>query len=237
MSVILGKDVALQLKVDGDYATIGCAVSCTFEFTNELIGKTDVNAGLFRKKRVRMSDCRGSVQGVTLSDSTATRLSPFFVLQEGIRRSELDMRFVYTDQSGNDKVISGLFLVQTISLVADASAFTDFDISLEGTGGIDISDVNIPGDVVCDEMFRDTWRLAEGATSISGLGTVDGLSFAGKRIIGVYREGDEYDPATVVGNRNYVYDLTSISFLNPGNPADPDTGLESIFVIFMDDAS
>jgi hypothetical protein len=233
MSLILGKDVALQLYISGDYVTIGCAVSCSFEFSNEIILKTDANAGLFRKKRVRISDCRGSVQGVLRSESTPTVLSAWQFLEEGIRRSENDMRFLYTDVNGNDKVISGLWLVQTVSFVSDVSAFTDFDIQFEGTGDITITDIADPGEIVCDEWQWDTWEGVEAELAISGAG-VEGRTFTGKEIIAVYREGIEYDPASgTPGNREYGYDNTEISFENAFNPAAPTP--ERVYVIWLEE--
>lgn len=237
MGLIFGRDVALQDYVEAvdDYVTVGCATSCSFEFINEIIGKTDANAGLFRKKRVRISDCRGSIQGVLISESTSTRLSAWHFLQEGIRRSERTMRFVFTDEYGAEKVINGTFLVAVVGLVADVNAFTDFDIQLEGTGDIDITSILPPAALLCEDWRRDSWLLAEGATTISGAG-LEGESFAGKEILLVFREGMQFDEAEATpGNREFGYDGTTISFENPGMPASP--SLEKITVVWIYDGS
>lgn len=231
MAIVMGVDVLVQDLVDGDYITIGCATSCEFNFINEIIGKTDVNAGLFRKKRVRISDCRGSVQGIMDNVSSPTRLTIWHFLEEAIRRSERTMRFVFTDTAGNNKIIEGSFLVSTLTFVPDVNAFVDFDLQLEGTGGITLSDVAPPGELVCEEWARDSWLLAEGATTISGNG-IGGLSFAGKEVLLVFREGTEFDEAEgAPGNREFGYDGTEISFENPGMPALPD--LEKITVVWI----
>lgn len=228
-NVIYGKDVNVEALLDGDYIVIGCAVSCSFEFENELIGKTDVNAGLFRKKRVRISDCRGSVQGLTTLNSSPTRLTAFHFLQEAIRRSEQTMRFVFVDTDGDTRYVQALFLVQSLQLSGGSETpFSEFDLQLEGTGNISIGTVEPPGEIFCPELFSDYWETTEGENEISGVGVI-GRSFADSQIIEVDREGTQYDYETgVPGNREFAYDGTTISF-DPTNPFNPG---ERVFVVW-----
>lgn len=212
---IQGKDVNVEALVDGVYITIGCAVSISFEFENELIAKTDVNAGLNRKKRVRMSDSRGSVQGLTMIDNTATRLTAFHFLQEAVRRSEQTMRFVFMGEN-DTRYITGLFLVQALSLTGDhgGPGFSEFDLRLEGTGGITIGTVDSGSEsgLGCPDIDSDTWVMDEGESSVSGAG-LQGKSFVGKQILEVDVEGLQYDYKDgAPGNREYAYDGTNISF-------------------------
>lgn len=228
--IVLGRDVNVEALVNGTYITIGCAVSCSFEFENEIIGKTDVNAGLFRKKRVRISDSRGSVQGLTMINNTTTRLSAFYFLQEAVRRSEQTMRFVFVDQAGDTRYISGLFLVRALSLSGDQSGFSEFDLQLEGTGNITIGTVDSPGadsGLGCPDIDSDTWVMDESENSISGVGQ-EGKAFAGKEILEVDVEGTQYDYTDgSPGNREYAYDGTDISF----ETAAPEGG-QRVFVIW-----
>lgn len=233
MAIVFGRDVALQDFVDGDYITIGCATSCSIEYINEIIGKTDANAGLFRKKRVRISDVRISVQGVLISESEPTRLSAWHFLQEAIRRSERDMRMVFTDELGNDKAITGKFIVSTQSFVADVNAFTDFDIQMEGTGGIAITEIAPPGEVVCPEWARDWWNTTPGTSTINGL-SQGGLTYAGKELIAVFRSGAPLNETTgTPGNMEYAYDGTDIDV----DPTNTFSSGETLFVIWEDDGS
>lgn len=226
-NVVHGRDVSVEALINGDYIAIGCAVSCSFEFENEIIGKTDRNAGLNRKKRVRISDTRGSVQGLTTIESSATRLTSFHFLQEAVRRSENDMRFVFIDEANNTRYVQSLFLVKALSLTGDVSAFSEFDLQLEGTGGITIGTVDPVPDIICPELFSDTWTMAEGENSISGLGQ-EGRSFAGNEIIEVDVEGTQYDYSSIApGNREYSYDGTNISF----EIAAPEFG-QKVFVVW-----
>lgn len=225
--IVQGRNVNVEALINDVWIVIGCAYACSFEFENELIGKTDVNAGLFRKKRVRISDTRGSVQGLTTLENSATRLTAFHFLQEAVRRTENDMRFVFEDDGGNTRYIQALFLVRSLQLTGDTSGFSEFDLQLEGTGNISIGTVDPVPDVQCPELFSDTWEMAEGETSVSGPG-LSGRSFTGADVLEVDREGTQYDySATAPGNREYGYDGTEVSFENGAVE-----GGERVFVVW-----
>lgn len=232
--VVTGRNMILEVKVDDVYYPIACASSCLFEFQNELIGKTDVNAGLSRKKRVRIGDNRASVQGLTTIEADG-KLSVLYFLQEAVRRSELDLRFTLTDESAVTKQIQGIYLVASISANGEVSAFAEFDIAFEGTGGISISDVDdesgtvgLPG-----QVLWDWWEVGDGDTSITGPGHY-GRSFTGQDVIEVDREGIQYDynGGAPVG-RTYDYDGTTISF----DPLNPMVAGARVFVIWQAEES
>lgn len=232
---IFGTGVSVQAKVNDDYITIGCAISCNWEFENEIIGKTNVNSGLFRKKRVRISDMRGAVHGVTTSGNTPTKLSIFHFLQEAVRRSDVDMRFLFEDVSGVIKTISGLFLVQAINLTGDISSFSEFDLNLEGNGDMTVTDTADPGEVICDEIKSDWWTTTPGETGIAGVGNA-GLSFAGHEVIEVDREGTQHDIVSTgtPGNRQAKYTGGASITFDPANPFNID---EKVFVIWVESGS
>lgn len=234
---VFGTGVSVRARTtSGDpYVTIGCASSCSFNFVNEIIGKTDVNAGLARKKRVRISDCNGSVEGIITTESTADRLTIFHFMQEAIRRSELDMQFIFEDVNGGVKVIQGLFLVSTIGLSADINSWSDFGLDLEGTGGISVTAIDPPPDVSCETVFSDWWETTPGLSGISGTGHA-GLSFAGHDVIEVDREGLEHEIVTTgtPGNRQAKYTGGDSITFDPTNVFNPG---ETIFVIWVEDGS
>jgi hypothetical protein len=232
---VFGTGVSVRAKVSGEYITIGCADRCSFQLVNEIIGKTDVNAGLYRKKRVRLGDCNGSVDGIITTESSATRLSVFHFLQEAIRRSEIDMQFVFEDVSGGVKVVQGLFLVSTIGLSSDVNNWSDFNLLLEGTGGLSVTAIDPPGDVTCESIKSDWWTTTEGLSGIAGTGHA-GLSFAGHDVIEVDREGLQYDIITTgtPGNRQAKYTGGSTITFDPSNPF---LAGETIFVIWVEDGS
>lgn len=231
-SVVFGQDMVVEAKISGVYTPVGCAVSGSFQFKNELIGKTDVNAGLFRKRRVRISDCSMSVQGLTTLENNTTASTLYF-LQEGVRRTEQDLRITFTDEDGLQKQVQGLFLLESTQLNGEVSGFSEFDMEFQGTGGFSISAVSeesgsgIPGNV-----NWDWWEGVEGENTITGVGHYE-RSFAGKEIIEVDREGTQYnevdDPPTD-GELEFSQDGTTITFPT-GNTFEAGT---RVFVIWQE---
>lgn len=229
--VVFGKDFIVQsaLPESLGYTTIGCAVSGTFAFENELIGKTDRNAPLFRKRRARISDCRASINGLITLANDAQKMSVMYFLEEGVRRTEVPLRFFLTDEGGATLYITGNFLIQSIELRGDVSGFGEYDMQLLGTGGVNIDEASsvIGGS---SEDFSDWWVTTAGADNIAGAGE-GGLSFAGDEILAVAREGVIYHYTSgTPGNMQYSYDGTIISF----NPAMPFNDGERVFVMWKE---
>lgn len=228
-NIIFGSNAVLQVKPTGlgSYFSVGCAVSCVFDFENEIIAKTDVNAGLFRKKRVRMSDCSMGVQGLTtLVDDTT--YSPMYFLQEAIRRTEQDLRILFTDEGGISKQIQGSFLVKKINMTGKADDFSEFDMEFDGTGGISLADPEDSGSDISGDYQWDWWATTPGASTISGAGNY-GRSFAGETLLLVDREGIQYDEvASGPSGRQYSFNGTTISF----DPALVFNSGERVYVIW-----
>lgn len=227
-SVVFGRDMVFEAKISDVYTPVGCAVSGSFKFTNELIPKTDVNAGLFRKRRVRISDCSLSVQGLTTLLNNSTSSIMYFLL-EGVRRVEQDLRIIFTDEDGLQKQIQGMFVLESSQLTGEVSGFSEFDMEFQGTGGFSISDVvDESGTPIPGDYQWDWWEAVEGGNTITGAGNY-GRSFAGKELLLVDREGIQYDEVVSgpVG-RQYSNSSTIISFDTdlPFNPG------ERVFVIW-----
>lgn len=235
-TVVTGQNVSVEVETATDtWFLIGCATDFNLEFINEIIGKTDVNAGLNRKKRIRISDCTGSVQGVATVLNN-DKVSVFYFLQESIRRSELTLRFRYQDQAGNYVTVTGTFLVRFIGISADVAAFADYDIQLEGSGGITLTSVDDPTEVSgCPELFSDTWDCTEGLSAISGTGN-NGLSFAGHNVLVVARTGmvQEIISTGTPGNAQAKYTGSTTITVDPSNPFNAG---ETVVVVWEEDGS
>jgi hypothetical protein len=216
----------------GGYVVIGCTTSHVFRFTNELIGKTTVDSGLFRKRRVRISDMAASVQGLVITENTADRLTIFHFLQEGIRRGEIDLRFIYTDEIGNVQRITGTFLVESIELPSDFTGWAEFDMQLVGSGQPSLETVEDPGEAVCPDLFFDWWETTPGDSGISGPGTY-GRDFAGMNVLEVDREGIEHDiiDSGSPGNREARYTGGAVISFDPTNPFNAG---ERVYVLWTD---
>lgn len=216
-NAVQGKNALMQVFVVDAYYNIACQVDFTFEYSNENILKTDVNAGSFRKRRTRISDISGTVQGVTTT-SNDTSISIFYFLQEAIRRSIQQIRFLWRSNDNVVKVIDANMLIETIDIDSPIGDASKFDMKLVGgNGGLTLDPIDPPDETTDEGIDGDYWTTTETGTSITGNG-VNGKSFAGKEILSVTRSGSgDYNPVTVftgVG-LEFIFDGTTISFQNP----------------------
>jgi hypothetical protein len=192
--VVRGQNMIASIKVSGTFYPVFCAKSCSFEMTNEIINKTSVNDGLFTKRRVRRTEWSGSASGVLVTNNDGDRFSPFYLLQDSVRRSSRTWQFEFTNLDGDVKTIEGEALIQNLPISGDVQSFVQCTVNIIGTGAfaIDVSSSSIVSD---ENVDSDYWTTTPGANSISGL-SVDGKSLQGKTILAISREGTVYDPIT-----------------------------------------
>jgi hypothetical protein len=192
--VVRGQNMIASIKVNGTFYPVFCAKSCSFEMTNEIINKTSVNDGLFTKRRVRRTEWSGSASGVLVTNNDGDRFSPFYLLQDSVRRSSRTWQFEFTNLDGDIKTIEGDALIQNLPISGDVQSFVQCTVNIIGTGAfaIDVSSSSIVSD---ENVDSDYWTTTAGANSISGL-SVDGKSLQGKTILAISREGTVYDPIT-----------------------------------------
>lgn len=192
--VVRGQNMIASIKVSGTFYPVFCAKSCSFEMTNEIINKTSVNDGLFTKRRVRKTEWSGSASGVLVTNNDGDRFSPFYLLQDSVRRSSRTWQFEFTNLDGDVKTIEGDALIQNLPISGDVQSFVQCTVNIIGTGAfaIDVSSSSIVSD---ENVDSDYWTTTPGANSISGL-SVDGKSLQGKTILAISREGTVYDPIT-----------------------------------------
>ena len=186
----------MSVKVGEVFYPIGCAGSCSFEIDQEIIARTGANDGLFRKKRVRRTDWRGSVNAVMVSNNNSSRYSGFYFLQEAVRRAENYYQWEFVDIDGNIKTIEGYAVIRAIPINADSQGFSKFDLQVEGTGAFAISDGGgSPGSTSGDVVDSSEWSVTAGQFGISGL-SVDSKSLVGKTVLAVARTGLAYEVIT-----------------------------------------
>lgn len=219
-NAVQGKNALMQVFVVDQYYNIACQVDFTFEYSNENILKTDVNAGSFRKRRTRISDLSGTVQGVTTT-SNDTNISIFYFLQEAIRRSIQQIRFLWRSNDNVVKTVDAKMLIETIDMTGAIGDASKFDMKLVGASdGLTLDPIDPPDSTSDDGLNGDYWTTTETGTSITGIG-MNGKSFSGKQILSVTRSGSgDYIPVTIftgVG-LEYMYDGTTIFFQNPFGP-------------------
>lgn len=212
---VQGKNAAMEVNYLGTYYLIGCQVGFTFTYANENILRTDVNSPGYRKRRTRISDVSGNVNGVTTTTNTPfddkPTVSVFYFLQEAVRRAPQDIRFTWEDDDGLVKEIVTTMLIETINIDGNVGDASKFDMSLVGGGGLSVDPI-IPPDGGDEGFSSDYWNTTPGGQTITGVG-VNGRSFAGKDVLAVFREGLEHTVVTgTPGNREAQFVSPNITF-------------------------
>ena len=192
--VVRGSNMIASVKIGGTYYPVFCAKSCSFEMRNEIINRTSVNDGLFPKRRIRRTEWSGSASGVLVTDNSNDLVSPFYLIQQSVRRSALEWQFEFTNLDGDIRTIEGEALIENLPISGDVQSFVQSTVNIIGTGAFTID--TTPSSIVTDEnVDSDYWTTTPGETFITGL-SQGGKSLQGKEILAIAREGTVYDPIT-----------------------------------------
>lgn len=230
--VVRGSNMIASIKVEGNYYPVFCAKSCSFEMTNEIINRTSVNDGLFTKRRIRRTEWSGSASGVLVTDNNGNRFSPFYLLQQSVRRVALEWQFEFTNLDGDIRTIEGEALIQNLPISGDVQSFVQCTVNIIGTGAFTM-DVSPSSPSFDEDVDSDFWSTTPGAIFIGGL-SYTGKTLQGKTILGIAREGTVYDPITTgsPSNRTALFNsaLGRITFDSniPFNPG------ETVWAIWKD---
>ena len=192
--VVRGSQMIASVKISGQYYPVFCAKSCSFEMRNEIINKTGVNDGLFTKRRIRRTEWSGSASGVLVTQNDSNRISPFYLIQESVRRSALEWQFEFTSLDGDVRTIEGEALIENLPISGDVQSFVQATVNIIGTGGFSM-DVTPSSGLFDENVDSDYWNTTEGTYTVSGL-SVGSKSLIGKTILAIAREGTVYDPIT-----------------------------------------
>ena len=192
--VVRGSQMIASVKISGQYYPVFCAKSCSFEMRNEIINKTGVNDGLFTKRRIRRTEWSGSASGVLVTQNDSNKISPFYLIQESVRRSALEWQFEFTSIDGDVRTIEGEALIENLPISGDVQSFVQATVNIIGTGGFSM-DVTPSSGLFDENVDSDYWNTTEGTYTVSGL-SVGSKSLIGKTILAIAREGTVYDPIT-----------------------------------------
>jgi len=188
-----GKNMIASIKVDGTFYPVFCGKSCSFSLTNEIINRTGVNSGLGILRRVRRTEFSGSASGVTVTDNTADRYSPFYLLQEAVRRAENEWQFEFINGDGETVTITGVFLIEGIEISGDVASFSQSTVNIIGSGLPVIDESPSGGDspATDENVDSDWWNVTVGTNNLTGL-SQGGKTFAGKTVLAVSRATRDY---------------------------------------------
>lgn len=188
-----GKNMIASIKVDGTFYPVFCGKSCSFSLTNEIINRTGVNSGLGILRRVRRTEFSGSASGVTVTDNTADRYSPFYLLQEAVRRAENEWQFEFINNDSETVMITGVFLIEGIEISGDVASFSQSTVNIIGSGLPVIDESPSGGDspATDENVDSDWWNVTVGTNNLTGL-SQGGKTFAGKTVLAVSRATRDY---------------------------------------------
>lgn len=191
---VKGTNMIASIKISGTFYPVFCAKSCSFEMRNEIINRTSVNDGLFPKRRIRRTEWSGSASGVLVTDNSNDLVSPFYLMQQSVRRSALEWQFEFTNLDGDVRTIEGEALIENLPITGDVQSWVQTTVNIIGTGAfaIDPAGSSISTD---ENVDSDYWTTIPGETFISGL-SHGGKTLQGKVILAIAREGTVYDPIT-----------------------------------------
>lgn len=154
----------------------------------------------------------------------------FDLVTEQVRLNGLNIKVVYTDQSGFPLYFTGFVYITTSDFGGEAGTLANWSTEMQGSGPLDLTGTLITG-TIPGEPFSDWWNTTPGATAVSGASAVHAYSLVGKTILEVKREGLEYDivTGTPVGRQ--------VKFTSGTGTLDFDTSLpfypnETVFAIF-----
>ena len=197
--LVLGRDVIVYQLISSVYYPIGCATECSFRYKNEIIYKTSINSGGVREKTVRISDCNGSISGLTKTTNLDNVVSIFWYLSQGVNRAVGTFKFEFTDQSSTTRTIIMDALVESIELRGSAEpGFSEFDLNIEGTSPVEVDEVEAPASA--SQVTSETYTIGGGNYYI------EHEDLEGVTTLEVDHEGIQFDKTTgTPGNRQFKY--------------------------------
>lgn len=152
MIPIWGYDVIVSLKVVDTYYPVFCATDMEFRMKQDVVLATSASTGSYRQKRLR-GLCEWSVttSGLTKIDNSDGQISFFYLLQESIRGSQLDIKIDFTDEDSNEQSLSGAVIIPDLSINGPASDWSNASVTFEGTGAISMVPVDPPVPQDCEQ--------------------------------------------------------------------------------------
>jgi hypothetical protein len=216
MKAIKGKDVMLEVMEAGEFVPFLCCEDMSINFTPELINKTTLSSGKGNEYKSRRLDWDISLSGISqiLGDGRTI----FETVKIENIFTTWTIRMTFTDAQSNTAIFLGDVVLKSASISGPQTDFSDFENAFQGSGipvitldastledGTPAPPAPTPGD-----PQSDWWNVTEGATTVSGLSAVKGLSLINKMLLAVYRSGDQYDIVTTApGNREVSFNATT----------------------------
>lgn len=229
-----GKDCILTAwnPARAAYEDIACGKSVDVTVNSEMGDATTADSGFWRTpKPTGLSDWSISMTGVLfLRDTVTNRLFIFDLITEQVRLEGLNIKVIYTDQSGFPLYFTGFVYIPSSVISGTAGQLAQWSVEFIGSGPLDLSGTLLTG-AIPGEPFSDWWTTVPGETTISGLSAIHSYSLIGKTVLEVKREGIEHDLVTgaPAGRQARFTSGTGVVEFDTTIPFNPN---ETVFVIF-----
>lgn len=165
---IRGRNVFVQIKIDGVFYPVFCAKTAVFQSNQEELECTHVNSGADREFVPGMGDATVDVTGITTSDNSNGRVSVIYLLQAAQRRQVFEMRLYMMDENANTLAITFSAFSTSRTISREIASFSQSAASFRITGPINIdTTIDPPTPPVCEVQDPLYLTLAESATSVA----------------------------------------------------------------------
>lgn len=198
---VLGKNVIIEMLIDGVYYPFFCGKQMDFSRVQELIEVTSVNSGRNREYESGMKTGNLSISGVTILDNTENRVSITYLMQDSIMEVAQVMRIRLIDDDGDTSQIAFSALITDATLNRSFGYYSQSSVSLTVTGAATITPVLPPPGLICPESPLYIDVVAGQSSVFSAL-----LQTAGITILEVDRSGMQFNQVVgTPGNAEFRY--------------------------------
>ncbi len=193
--LVLGKNVTVTMLIGSEYLPLFCAKSMGFSYDQEAIESTTNTSGFDRTYEVGLGTAKLNLTGITKT-SDITKVGPFYLFQQSVRRQKQSIRLVFNAQDASVKTITFTALIIRNGFTSDILSWAQCSIDFQISGPVDIGDViPIPSggggsggsgssgggssSGTTDIVLSDWWNTTNGNNSIEGLssGETDGTNY------------------------------------------------------------
>lgn len=173
-NLVLGRKIYVMMKISGVYTYMFCGK--TVELTTDIdpIETTSPDSPNAREYEAGLEKGEIVVTGVQTSDNTNGRVSPYYLLQESVKRFKQDFKYVYTDQNNVTRAIQFFGLITNNSLTRDINSWGQCSVTLLVSGGISFEDPISPSGSLPTQAIRNDWWVTVPGQTYVAVGSVAG---------------------------------------------------------------
>jgi hypothetical protein len=199
-----GKDVIFSVLDGGTFHPLLCSTNCSLTTNTEAIPTTTYSSGSNRSFRPRLNDYSLSLYGLTVIEGEGGML---WLLNRQKNGETFGYQLAFTDTEDTVTYITGYAFITSSTFNGDATAFSDFQLELQGTGAYTVADLPT-------ENFGEV-NLYE-YDAIGGETEISNVAITNKTVLEVMRDGIAYKvilTGTPAGNQvKYTTSTGTLTF-------------------------